>query len=47
MVIVDDVVGVICDCMMVVIEEEGIFVEIIDMGGIGINDVDDFDDEID
>lgn len=44
--IVDDVAGVTRDRMTFVIEEEGRFFEIVDTGGIGINDVDDLDEEI-
>ena len=44
--IVDDIAGVTRDRMTFVIEEDGHFLEIIDTGGIGINDVDDLDEEI-
>jgi len=44
--IVDDVAGITRDRMTRVIEEEDHLFEIIDTGGIGINDVDDLSDEI-
>ncbi len=45
--IVDDVAGVTRDRMTFLIEEEGRFFELVDTGGIGINDVDNLTKEID
>ncbi len=45
--IVDDVAGVTRDRMMQVIEIDGTYVELVDTGGIGINDVDNLTHEID
>lgn len=44
--IVDDMAGVTRDRMTFMIEEEGRYFEIVDTGGIGINDVDELDEEI-
>ncbi|MFM7115473.1 MAG: GTPase, partial [Planctomycetota bacterium] len=44
--IVDEVAGVTRDRMQYVLEQGGRYFEIIDTGGIGINDVDQLDDEI-
>lgn len=44
--IVDDVAGVTRDRMTYLLEEEGRYFEIVDTGGIGINDVDELDEEI-
>ncbi len=44
--IVDDVAGVTRDRMIQLMNEEGRYFEIVDTGGIGINDVDDLDEEI-
>lgn len=44
--IVDNMAGVTRDRMKFIIEEEGRYFEIVDTGGIGINDVDDLDQEI-
>jgi GTP-binding protein len=44
--IVDDVAGVTRDRMTYLIEAEGRYFEIVDTGGIGINDVDNLSDEI-
>ena len=44
--IVDDVAGVTRDRMIQVIEEEGTYFELVDTGGIGINDVDNLSEEI-
>ena len=44
--IVDDTAGVTRDRMTFLIEHEGRYFEIVDTGGIGINDVDDLDKEI-
>jgi GTP-binding protein len=44
--IVDDVAGVTRDRMTHLLNEEGRYFEIVDTGGIGINDVDDLSDEI-
>ena len=46
MAIVDDVAGVTRDRMAQPIEYEGRYFEIVDTGGIGINDVDELDEEI-
>lgn len=45
--IVDDMAGVTRDRMTYLMQEEGRYFEIIDTGGIGINDVDELDEEID
>lgn len=44
--IVDDVAGITRDRMTRVIDEEGVYLELVDTGGIGINDVDNLSDEI-
>ncbi len=44
--IVDDMAGVTRDRMAALLNEEGRYFEIVDTGGIGINDVDDLDEEI-
>ncbi len=44
--IVDDLAGVTRDRMIRVVEHEGSYFQLVDTGGIGINDVDDLDDEI-
>ncbi|MEM9943480.1 MAG: EngA family GTP-binding protein, partial [Planctomycetota bacterium] len=44
--IVDNMAGVTRDRMTFVLEEEGRYFEIVDTGGIGINDVDELDEEI-
>jgi GTP-binding protein len=44
--IVDDMAGVTRDRMNFLMEESGRYFEIVDTGGIGINDVDDLDEEI-
>ena len=44
--IVDDVAGVTRDRMKQLVENEGRYFEIVDTGGIGINDIDDLDKEI-
>lgn len=44
--IVDDVAGITRDRMTRIIEEEGHYIELVDTGGIGINDVDDLSEEI-
>lgn len=44
--IVDDVAGVTRDRMTFLVEEDDRYFEIVDTGGIGINDVDDLSDEI-
>ena len=44
--IVDDVAGITRDRMTRVIQEEGHYLELVDTGGIGINDVDNLSDEI-
>lgn len=44
--IVDDMAGVTRDRMQFLLEEEGRYFEIVDTGGIGINDVDELDEEI-
>ena len=44
--IVDNMAGVTRDRMTFLLEEEGRYFEIIDTGGIGINDVDELDEEI-
>lgn len=44
--IVDDMAGVTRDRMTFLLEEEGRYFEIVDTGGIGINDVDELDEEI-
>jgi len=44
--IVDDMAGVTRDRMNFLLEEDGRYFEIVDTGGIGINDVDDLDQEI-
>ena len=44
--IVDNMAGVTRDRMTYMIEEEGRYFEIVDTGGIGINDVDELDEEI-
>ncbi|MGY8732706.1 MAG: ribosome biogenesis GTPase Der, partial [Pirellulales bacterium] len=44
--IVDDVAGVTRDRMIYLIRHNEVFFEIVDTGGIGINDVDDLSDEI-
>ena len=44
--IVDDMAGVTRDRMTFLLNEQGRYFEIVDTGGIGINDVDDLDDEI-
>ncbi len=44
--IVDDMAGVTRDRMTFLLEESGRYFEIVDTGGIGINDVDDLDEEI-
>lgn len=44
--IVDDMAGVTRDRMTFLLEEDGRYFEIVDTGGIGINDVDELDEEI-
>ena len=44
--IVDDMAGVTRDRMTYMLEDEGRYFEIVDTGGIGINDVDELDEEI-
>ena len=44
--IVDDVAGVTRDRMTFLLQEEGRYFEIMDTGGIGVNDIDDLDKEI-
>ncbi len=44
--IVDNMAGVTRDRMTFMLEEEGRYFEIVDTGGIGINDVDELDQEI-
>ena len=44
--IVDDMAGVTRDRMTFMLEEDGRYFEIVDTGGIGINDVDHLDEEI-
>ena len=44
--IVDDMAGVTRDRMKFLLEESGRYFEIVDTGGIGINDVDELDEEI-
>lgn len=44
--IVDDLAGVTRDRMIRVVEHEGSYFQLVDTGGIGINDVDDLEDEI-
>ncbi len=44
--IVDSVAGVTRDRMTFLLQEHGRYFEIIDTGGIGINDVDELDEEI-
>ncbi|MFK7765874.1 MAG: ribosome biogenesis GTPase Der [Mariniblastus sp.] len=44
--IVDDMAGVTRDRMNVMLEEEGRYFEIVDTGGIGLNDVDELEEEI-
>ena len=44
--IVDDMAGVTRDRMTFLLQEKGRYFEIVDTGGIGINDVDELDEEI-
>ena len=44
--IVDNMAGVTRDRMSYMLEDEGRYFEIVDTGGIGINDVDELDEEI-
>lgn len=44
--IVDNMAGVTRDRMTFILEEEGQYFEIVDTGGIGINDIDELDEEI-